>query len=382
MAAEARGMSGVQEKVVLVADCLIHARAGTERQLTRLGTALNGAGWECTLAVLRSSPYTDSGECPIPVECLNIGSLASPVSWWRAACFARDLRRRGISVAHLFFNDSSVLLPPFLKAAGIKVIISRRDMGFWYTPGVLRVLRQVRRFVDAVVANSEAVAAQTAASEGYPHEAIRVIHNALDPQFGDGITAMPEKPPVVGIVANIRPVKRIQDAVEAVAGLAHEFPNLRLRIVGGGDPAPIRQCAEAAGVADRIEFTGPCENPAVEMARFTIGLLTSETEGFSNTLMEYQQLGLPVISSDGGGNPELVDHESTGLVYPVGDVPALTRCIERLLTDADLRQQLGQNGQASVKRLCDPARVLAEHQRLYQGLLGKSPLMVSSKGGC
>ena len=93
---------------------------------------------------------------------------------------------------------------------------------------------------------------------------------------------------------------------EAVAGLAHEFPDLRLRIVGGGDPAPIRQCAEAAGVADRIEFTGPCETPAVEMARFTIGLLTSETEGFSNTLMEYQQLGLPVVSSDGGGNPEIV----------------------------------------------------------------------------
>lgn len=374
-------MSADRQKIAFVADCLVHAQAGTERQMTRLREALIGAGWECQVAVLRSSTYTDSEACPVPVECLNIGSLANPASWWRAASFAISLRWRGVRIAHLFFNDTSVLLPPFLKAAGITVVISRRDMGFWYTPGLLRVLRRVRWFVDAVVVNSNAVAAHTAACEGYPKDRISVIHNALDPQFGVGIALSAEGPPIVGIVANIRPVKRIEDAVQVVAGLTGQFPELRLRIVGGGDPLPIRQCAEAAGIADRIDFAGPTDNPAAEMARFTIGLLTSETEGFSNTLMEYQQLGLSVVSSDGGGNPEIVAHDISGLVYPAGDVAALTGCLKKLLEDADLRQRLGQQAQETVNQLCDPARVLSEHRRLYDSLLGTGALVTSSWEG-
>ena len=363
-------MRGQAEKIVLVADRLIHDRAGTERQLIRLGSALRDAGWDCRLVVLRTSTYAESGDCPIPVDCLHIRSMASPASWWRAASFALRLRRDGVRLVHLFFNDTSVLLPPFLKAAGIRVVISRRDMGFWYTPGLLRALRLNRHFVDAVAANSEAVAAQTASSEGYARSQIHVIHNALDPSFGAGIELSPQtNGPVLGIVANIRPVKRIEDAVEALARVGAEFSSARLRIVGGGDRGPIRQAAAAFDVEDRVEFAGPSEEPAAEMRGFTIGLLTSETEGFSNTLMEYQQLGVPVISSDGGGNPELVRDAVTGLVYPVGDVQALAAGIRRLLSDAELRDRLGRAGKAAVRELCDPERTLREYQGLYHGLM-------------
>jgi glycosyltransferase involved in cell wall biosynthesis len=221
-----------------------------------------------------------------------------------------------------------------------------------------------------VTANSEAVAAQTASSEGYAWSQIHVIHNALDPSFGSGIDLAPETTgPVVGIVANIRPVKRIGDAVEALALIGAEFSSARLRIVGGGDPGPIRHAAVAFGVEDRVEFAGPSEEPAAEMRGFTIGLLTSETEGFSNTLMEYQQLGVPVIASDGGGNPELVRDAVTGLVYPVGDVHALAAGIRLLLGDERLRDRLGRAGRAAVRELCDPERTLREYQGLYDCLI-------------
>ena len=370
------------EKIALVADRLIHARAGTERQLIRLGTSLRERGWSCRLAVLRGSAYTESADCPIPVECLGIRSMASPASWWRAATFALRLRRDGVRLAHLFFNDTTVLLPPFLKAAGIRVVISRRDMGFWYTPGLLRALRVNRRFVDAVAANSEAVAAQTVTSEGYARAQIHVIHNASDPSFAAGIELTPEtNAQVIGIVANIRPVKRIEDAVEALARLAPDFPALRLRIVGGGDPAPIEARARSVGVADRVEFAGQSENPAAAMARFTLGLLTSQTEGFSNTLMEYQQLGLPVVSSDGGGNPEIVKHGVTGLVYPAGDVEALSRCLGQLLENEGQRERLGRAGQAAIRKLCDPDRVVGEYESLYQSLLHDQEMPAATGAG-
>jgi L-malate glycosyltransferase len=162
----ASGTVKVQPRVMLVADELRTLHAGTESQMLALHNGLKQAGWGVELTVLRGADRIRDA-WPGTLHELGITRMASPVSWWRAWRFGRRLRRDGFGVAHLFFNDASMLLPPFLALAGVRVIVARRDMGFWYTPGSLRVLRFVRRFVDRVVANSQAVAMSTAKAEGY-----------------------------------------------------------------------------------------------------------------------------------------------------------------------------------------------------------------------
>ena len=334
-----------------------------------LHQGLQAAGWHTELAVLRRADSVRPA-WPGPVRELGISRMASPVAWWRAWHFARRLRREGYTLAHVYFNDAAVLLPPFLRLAGLKVVVSRRDMGFWYTTGTLGALRLVRRFVDRVVANSQAVADSVALVEGYDAEKITVIYNGVWPACaGDADpVAVPAKP-VIGLVANIRAVKRIEDAVAAFARIAKNHPAAVLEIVGGGDATALMAQAEMLGVGDRVRFAGRVTDVQSRLQQYVFCVLTSESEGLSNAIIEYALAGRAVICSETGGNPELVVHGETGLLYPVRDVEALAMHMDRLLSDPALCEQMGEAGRRRSKRLFAPAGMISAHEALYRELL-------------
>jgi glycosyltransferase involved in cell wall biosynthesis len=179
------------------------------------------------------------------------------------------------------------------------------------------------------------------------------------------------EPPVVGLVANIRPVKRIDDAVRAFAKIAGRHPSATLRIVGGGDASGVQALAGELGVADRVVCTGRVSDPGAEIARFSIGLLTSDSEGFSNAVMEYMQAGKPVVCTDTGGNPELVEEGECGYLCAVGDSDAMAARLDALLADAGLRERMGAAARRRVRTLCDRSSMIEAHIGLYGALSGK-----------
>jgi glycosyltransferase involved in cell wall biosynthesis len=357
-------------RVAYIADHIAHWNAGTERQMLLLGNGLAAAGWTVPLIVLRGSAAAFDGRWPGTVTAADVGSLASPRAWLRAISIARRLRRDGFPVAHLFFNDVAILMPFVLRLFGIRVVVARRDMGFWLTPNTLRVLRILRPAVSMVVANSRAVAQWVHDREGYPREKIGVFYNGLI--VGEagraGQDADPVAGPVIGLVANIRPVKRVDVAIEAFALIADRHPSARLSIVGDGDPAELRALAARLGVAQRVEFAGRVADAGRHIAGFTIALLTSESEGFSNALMEYMQVGKPVICTDGGGNAELIEDGHCGYLCPVGDSAAIARRLDQLLADPAACRRMGQAARRRVTALCDPDLMLERHAVLYQRL--------------
>jgi glycosyltransferase involved in cell wall biosynthesis len=359
----------MKKKVMLVADELRTLNAGTEGQMLVLHQGLQAAGWHSELTVLRNAESVRSG-WPGPVRELGITRMASPVAWWRAWRFARRLGREGYALAHVYFNDAAVILPPFLHLAGLKVVVSRRDMGFWYTTGTLRALRIVRRFVDRVVANSRAVADSVAVAEGYAPEKITVIYNGIWPTAaGDADADASPARPVIGLVANIRPVKRIEDAVAAFARIAKNHPAVVLEIVGGGDATELKAQAETLGVGDRVHFSGRVTDVRPRLQRYAFCVLTSESEGLSNAIIEYSLAGRAVICSDTGGNPEVVVHGETGLLYPMGDVDALAMQMDRLLSDPGSCERMGAAGLRRSTKLFAPTAMISAHEAMYRQLL-------------
>jgi len=357
-------------RVAYIADHIAHWNAGTERQMLLLGTGLAAAGWSVPLIVLRGSPAAFDGRWPGSVEQAHVGSLASPRAWLRAISIARRLRRDRYRVAHLFFNDSSLLMPPILRLFGIRVVVARRDMGFWYTRNKLRLLRLIQPAVDMVVANSRAVAEHVRSEEGYPRAKIGVFYNGLI--TGDVTHRSHDVGPVagavIGLVANIRPVKRIDVAIDAFAMIAERHPSTCLTIVGGGDPSELQALAARRGVAGRVIFAGQVADPTEQVAGFSIALLTSESEGFSNAMMEYMHAAKPVICTDSGGNPELVEDGVSGFLCAVGDSEAIARRLDQLLADPVACRRMGQAARQRVTALCDPDVMLERHAVLYQRL--------------
>lgn len=354
-------------QVAFIADQIAHWSAGTERQMLLLAEGLVDEDWTVPLIVMRGSEASADGRWPGEVTEAGIVSMASPRAWIRAFGLAASLRKQRIRVAHLFFNDTSVLLPPFLRMFGVRVVVARRDMGFWYTPGQLRILRVVRHAVNRVVANSRAVAERICLEERYSPADVEVIYNGLlerhPPAEAGGPTAGGEQ--VVGLVANIRPVKRIADAITAFASIADRHPRARLRIVGGGDSSDLVDLAENLGVGKRVEFAGRVDDSAAEIARFSVAMLTSESEGFSNAVMEYMQAGKPVVCTDTGGNPELVEEGRTGYLCAVGDIGDMSARLDDLLSNHAQRSAMGAQAVERVAKLCDLESMVRKHASLY-----------------
>src|SRR3954470_7492265 len=204
-------------KIMYLMDDYRGPHAGTEGQLLQLLRYLDRSRYQPSMTFLRGAEYARSHPFPCPVRVLGITKLASLRAVVGMLQFAYSLRRDGYRLVHCFFNDSSLIAPLFLKLAGMRVLVSRRDMGIWYTPGVLRMLRFVSRFVDRYVANSRTVARYVQDHERVSADRISVIYNGYEPyreyHLGTGggslLPSVAHGTPVVGIVANLRPVKRI-----------------------------------------------------------------------------------------------------------------------------------------------------------------------------
>lgn len=356
-----------ERPVLLLIDHYKDPFAGTEGQIFNLVRGLKTEGVPVRMALFRPSAYIEKHGFPCDTEVIGIERIFSLFAVWKMLCLALRERRRGTRVVHVFFNDPAVLAPLFFWMMGMAVVVSRRDMGFWYTPMYLRCLRLVRYFVAAVVSNSQAVSGHVGLSEGYAPSRLRVIYNGYaedDFVRKQGAAPVLEGGPWVGLVANIRPVKRIEDAVRAVALVNRDTP-CHLAIVGDGDPGPLKTLAASLGIADKVLFMGPQSSPLSVVGQLDVALLCSESEGFSNAIVEYLYCGRPVICTDTGGNPEIVHDGENGFLYQVGDVEALADRMRRLLRDPALARRMGERGRAMVGDEYSIGHVVREHQALY-----------------
>lgn len=370
-------------KIMYLVDEYVGPQAGSEGQLLQLIQHLDRSRFEPAMTVLRASDYIECNAFPCSVRVLGIPRLASRHAFGSMLRFARDLRHEGFHLVHCLLNDSSLIAPAFMRLLGIRVLVSRRDMGFWYTPGKLAALRLVAHFVDRYVVNSHAVKRVVREREWVPDRKIAVIYNGFSPR-GEGdvpehaASVLPEiapDMPVVGIVANVKPIKRIDVLVEAFAMATLRRPDARLVIVGDTDTPPsiathktLSELAVRLGITDRVVFTGRVDNAAPYIERFTLAVLCSESEGFSNAVIEYMQAGRPIVCTDTGGNPELVRDNQNGFLVPVGDIAALTERIDRLLTDVTLARRLGEAARESV-RSYTVSRMVSEQMDCYDALV-------------
>jgi len=376
--------TGVMEKgcpvrILFVIDNFTSPHAGTEGQLLQLIANLPVDRFQPELLLLRSSDYVKAGNMPCKAEVLGASRLFSIKTWLAMFRFARRKKKEGIVLCHVFFNDSSVICPPVFSLMGIPTLISRRDMGYWYTGKYLWALRRTARFVRGVVANSEAVKRVTAEKEGYSAARISVIYNGYPAPGGDLSPLPPEKRPgvlsglglpgrgrFVVLVANLREIKRIADAIRAMARVSEPVPDSHLVLIGAGDQEPYRLLAESLGVSDRVHFLGVRSDVRDILRAMDAGLLCSESEGYSNAIVEYMQARLPVIASDVGGNSEAVEHGVTGYLFPRGDITRLAAYLEDLLKDqGGLAKAMGEAGYQKAHRRHGLQTMIESYAALY-----------------
>lgn len=143
------------------------------------------------------------------------------------------------------------------------------------------------------------------------------------------------------VVGRLDTVKGHRFAIEAMAadGIA---PDVRLHFVGLGPlHSELQSLAKSLGVARRVNLLGFRRNIYDYIAHCDILLMPSLHEGLPYTLLEAMALGTPIIASNIGGLPEVLEDGATALLVPARDAASLALAIVRLHDDQGLRSQLG-----------------------------------------
>lgn len=230
------------------------------------------------------------------------------------------------------------------------------------------VLPRVFRRARALVAVSP-----VSLAAGHPH-AVQITPGVDTGRFTPGLPASqrPRTLVYVGRMDRSSAWKGVDVLIGALAELA-DLPEVRLRLVGGGDAVPeLLAQAGRLGVAERVEAMGELTgDQLVEAVRGAAVLALpsrTEAESFGMALVEAMACGTPVVGSAVGGIPYVVTDGETGLLVPPGDVAALAAACRRLLTDDELADRLGAAGRRHVERHYGWDGLMRRYLELFRSL--------------
>ena len=289
---------------------------------------------------------------------------------------AREFRRYRIHIAHT--HSWATVMEGIIGARLARVpIIIHGEHGTMKTETKLhiQIQRALWHSTDQMLAVSNVLRENLQRQFNFPKEKIRVIANGVDlsrfaltRQSDDYKTrlGLPANALVFGAIGRVVPVKAYPTLLQAAKLIFDEIPMAHLVMVGDGPQLEaLVQLAEEYQIAARVHFLGARKDVPEILRAFDVFVLSSESEGMSNTILEAMASARPVVATAVGGNPELVVDRETGLLVPPHDPPAMAAAIMKLLRDTELCRQMGWLGRQRVEEKFSLEVMVQNYANIY-----------------
>jgi len=183
----------------------------------------------------------------------------------------------------------------------------------------------------------------------------------------------PAGEPLLVHVSNFRPVKRPVDCVEILARVREAGVGARLVMVGdGSERSRAEHRARCLGVERHCTFVGKQPRIVDYLSASDVLLLPSEQESFGLAALEAMACEVPVIASRVGGIPEVVDDGLTGCLAAVGDIEKMSADAARMLSDEDLRREMGRRARESAVSRYSTDLVIPQYIEFYECVIAAS----------
>lgn len=331
---------------------------GGERQTELLVKELAERDWRQRLVVRKGSPL--ARRCS-GVERLEIAEVpAHPVPAAVAA--------RGCNLIHAHEARSAHAGWMLQWASDVPYVMTRR---IDHARGKTWVRSRAYRRANCVVAISASVARSVEAHYSDVH--CRIVpsahanmlngHAAEEEVFGKRNGGKI----VIGHIGELDHSHKGQGTIIEAARQVHDsHPQLHFVLVGDGkDAQKFRRTAD--GLAN-VEFAGFVENVADYLAAFDVFIYPSLREGLGSTLLDAMSFGLPIVASEVGGIPEIVEDKVNGLLIPPGSARDLVEALRRVVTDESLRAAMQRENRSKAAQF-GVARMASSYESIYHSLL-------------
>ncbi len=161
---------------------------------------------------------------------------------------------------------------------------------------------------------------------------------------------IPEESIVIGNTSALEDHKDYYTFIDTIASLKHDGIPVTALIIGTGSlERDLKSYAASKGLDGSIIFTGFRTDIVQLLPCLDVFLMTSKEEGLGTSILDAFLAGVPVVATSAGGIPEMVVHDRTGLLAPVGDSKTLARLVEELIGDAHLRNRIVENARIKVQ---------------------------------
>jgi len=175
---------------------------------------------------------------------------------------------------------------------------------------------------------------------------------------------------IITHISNFRKVKRIQDIVHIFDGIQKQMPAKLMMVGDGPEKIGAEKLAEELGIADKIIFFGNSHEVDSILRYSDLFLLPSETESFGLAALEAMACGVPVISSNSGGLPEVNVQGVTGYLSDIGDVADMVQNALKIVTDEATLSQFKANALAHSKNFSIEA-IVPMYEAIYDKALNR-----------
>jgi glycosyltransferase involved in cell wall biosynthesis len=355
---------------------------GTGHHLLDLLSARDPDHWQAD--IVSEVPSTSRMELPVPHRVLDVphGPKIYPFrQFLRYRQLERLFRAGAPDILHTYFFWS-IIYGRLLKARGVvkHLVENREDMGFDLGPHELAWFALTRHLPDRVICVSHAVKDFVREAEGLPESRLEVIHNGIpfspspsEARLGElrrelGIAAWNR---IVLMVANYdRPVKGVKEFLLAIPMIRAIVPDARFILIGTGRrEAEFHELARVLMIDDVFLMPGFRKDVHRFYELADLSVLTSYSEGLSITVLESMRHGVPVVVTDVGGNPEIVQNGRTGYLVPAGEREKFAAAVIRLLHDPALRESFGSEARRVTAEGFDLNTVMQRYGSIYSGVL-------------
>ncbi len=367
-------------KILFLIDQL--GKAGTESHLLLLSSFLPAARFDCTIGVLSVSDYQKQMVVSIPIVDLRVNSKWGVRTLQDVIRVARYIRRERFHIVQTHFMDSEFIgtLATRLFFKRPRLVVTRRNNYYWIDdqPWMFKIIKRTRHLADHVLVNSVSVKEACRRIEGAADDAISVIYNAVDTSLYDPYRfpdakrelGLDDRSPVVGVVANSRPVKGLFDFFEGARIVHAAIPSATFVHVGSGPlDDRLRARTDELGLSSCVRFLGSREDVYRILPAFDVAVLPSHSEGFSNALIEYMAAGRAVVATNVGDAAQVVENGSDGFLVPPREPQLLSEKIIELIANPDRAVLFGKRAREKAIGLWSIPKVSEQYQRFYERLL-------------
>jgi len=282
------------------------------------------------------------------------------------------LRKENPSIVNLYLPHSYLIfgwLTFFFS--NIKFLMTRRSLNNYQKKyPFIKILESkiLHKRMKYILVNSRAVYTQMMEEENIKKEKLKLIYNSVEINDSKKEYIKHKRIRII-FLANLIPYKNHKLVIEACRELK-KF-NFQINIVGDGDKNYTNELQNLIlkyNVEDKFKFYGKCKDLKKILNESDIGILSSNEEGFSNSILEYMAKKLPVIATDVGGNSEVVKHGYNGYIVKKGDYKNFAKFLKKLILDADLRKKLGSAGFKTVKENFEVSKNIINYYNFYKNL--------------